>query len=30
MVINNFELEVLGLSPDGPNTVKVWTIKTYV
>jgi len=27
MDINNFELEVLGLSPDGPNTVNCLTIK---
>jgi hypothetical protein len=27
MDINNFELEVLGLSADGPNAVNFWTIK---
>ena len=27
MDINNFELEVLGLNPDGPNTFNLWTIK---
>jgi hypothetical protein len=27
MDINNFELEVLGLSLDGPNNINFWTIK---